>query len=369
MPLPKSLTQPLRKGNLIVGSGWRAYLAPFNQQLAVSQNSTSQGPTIYDLMSTGRFVDGTNGPPAGWIDLGLVSDFKFTPDEKIGAVKTGYRGVSRAKYRAEVAETASFRFQEMTHLAMKIATGSQIFNILKTTALAQTSGPMSASGTPAIAMGASGYIAGGIPSTAAAGLPVLLVAAGSGSNFPAGSFVVCDQDYDGSSFGFVGDAGANVFQGAVSDVDFIRKTSDYVACVKQVVPTIVSGQDGLILVNKFVGGGNALTGTPNTAPTAGAKVQAIQGFASRAGGTYIAEWSGIFTLDTEDQAQLLFYYPHLSPNAFQGFDPVNLEGAQALRQYPMMASFDALGFDDPLDGETVTSYRAYYPPPGVAISA
>lgn len=364
MALPKSLTQPLRQGQLTVGAGWRAYFAPFNQALAVNYSSTVLGPTIYDLLVTGKFIDSTS-PPAGWFDLGYVSNFKFTPQSKTGNVVAGYRGAIRAKYRAECGEKMSFQFEEMTHTALSIATGTQVFNLIRSTATASTTGPLSSSGTPAIPMGASGYIPTGLGSGPTTGLPTLFVPAGSGALFAAGTYIVADQDYNGTSFGFVGDAGANVFQGAVSSVDFIRMTSDYVACVQTVVANAATGQDALILTGKFCGGGNQATlgTTPNTAPTTGAKVQAISGFSSREGGTFIKEWSAVFTMDTIDASQVMFYYPRIAPDSFGGLDATALQNATAMQKYVLNASFDALAFDDPFDGETVVAYRAYYPHP------
>lgn len=363
MALPKSLTQVLRQNQLSVGSGWRAYFAPFNQQQAVTSNSTSVGPTIYDLQVTGQWIDGT-GQPAGWFDLGYVKNFKFTPGSKTGNVMTGYRGAIRAKYRAETSEKLSVLFMEQTRTVMRLATGTQVFNLLKSTASASLVGPLSSSGVAAVAMGASGYMPSSTVAGASFGLPTLFVPAGSGANFPAGTYIVCDQDYNNTTYGFVGDAGANVFKGAVTDVDFIRKTSDYVACVQQVIPTIVSGQDGLVLTEAFMGGGNSAPGaTATTYPQPGAKVQAITGYASREGGTYISEWSAIFVLQTVEGSQYLWYYPRLAPDQFQGFTDENLQNATSLQTSGVNASFDSLAFDDPEDGETVVAYRAYYPAP------
>lgn len=362
MALPLSLTQPLRQGQLTVGSGWRAFFAPFNQQLAVSQNSTSLGPTIYDLQVFARLLEST--PPTNWFDLGYVDNFKFTPGSKTGNVVTGYRGAIRAKYRAEVGEKVQFDFNEMTRMAMKISSGMQVFNFLKTTAAASTLGPMSATGTPAIAMGASGYSATGFAG-ATAGQPTLAVPAGSGATFPAGTMIVCDQDYVPGTFGFVGDAGANVFPGVTPGVDFIRQTSDYVASVVQVLPASVGTQDGLILSGPFVGGGNApFGGTPKFAPSAGAKVQIITGYGGREGGTFLTEWSAIFVMDTIDASQVLRYYPRLAPDTNAGISGKNLQGATSMQMFSQGATFDALAFDDPLDGETVVSYMAYYPHTG-----
>src|ERR1039457_2088241 len=106
MPLPKSLTQPFRQGMLTVGSGWRGYFAPFNQQYAVAQTNTALGPSIYDLEVFGKLLDpgtyplqsgsntGVNIP--GWFDLGWIKKFKYTPSSKVGTVRSGYRGAVRA---------------------------------------------------------------------------------------------------------------------------------------------------------------------------------------------------------------------------------------------------------------------------------
>ena len=365
MPLPLSLTQPLRQGQLTVGAGWRAFFAPFNQALAVTTSSTVSGPTIYDLMALNKLIDSSYNPSPNWWDLGYADNFKFTPGSKVGNIMTGYRGAIRAKYRAEVAEKIAFDFQEVSRTAMRISHGMQVFNLLATTNAATTVGPLSASGTPAIAIGASGYSATGWAG-ATAGLPTLAVPAGSGAAFPAGSMIVCDQDYSGA-FGFVGAAGANVFQGAVQSVDFIRMTSDFVAGVAQVIPAAssgLSGQDALVLTRPFMGGGNNAFGAGPTVPQAGSKLQAITGYTTREGGTYIAEWSAIFVLDTVDGSQILKYYPRLAPDTSAGMTSKNVQGATSIQSTSLSCAMDALAFDDPLDGETVVSYTAYYPHAG-----
>lgn len=359
MSIPKSLQQPLRQALLPVGAGWRAYFAPFNQALAVANTSTALGPTIYDFIAKKKFLDGPP-PPSPWVDIGWVKDVNLAPGSKIGNVPSGYRGAVRAKYRAEVAEKCTFKMMEMSRLGIKIATGCQVFNLIATTASAG-SGPLSTSGTAAIAM--SGYTASGSVS-GYEGYPVLTVAS-SPSSFPAGSFIVCDQDYNNTDFGYVGDAGANVYEGAVNDVDFIRKTSDYVATVKAVV-----GND-LILTKPFMGGGNnATSSTANMAPSAGAKVQRIYGYGPREGGTFLMEWSAMFVMDLMSTGQILIYYPRLSPDAFGGLPGENLQNATSLQIHGLQASLEAMAFDDPLDGETVIRYGPmYFPPPAVDIQA
>ena len=366
MSLPRSLTQPLRQGQLVVGAGWRAFFAPFNQALAVSTSSSIDGPTIYDLQALNRLIDANFNPSPGWYDLGYADNFKFTPGSKVGNVVTGYRGAIRAKYRAEVSEKITFDFQEMSRTALRIAYGMQVFNLLATTASATTAGPLSATGTPAFAIGASGYSATGFAG-ATSGLPTLAVPSGSGAQFAVGSMIVCDQDYSPSAFGFVGAAGANVFQNAVQSVDFIRATSDFVAGISSVIPASgsgLTGQDALILTAPFVGGGNNAFGTGPVVPQSGSKIQAITGYVAREGGTALTEWSGIFVLDTVDGSQILKYYPRLAPDTSPGFVSKALTGATSLQGNGLSVSLDALAFDDPLDGETVVSYTAYYPHSG-----
>jgi hypothetical protein len=352
MSLPKSLTQPLRQGQLTVGSGWRAYFAPFNQALAVTSGSTTQGPTIYDLQVLNKFIDGSSGPPTGWYDLGLVKNVKPAPASKTGNITTGYRGAIRAKYRGEVAEKVSFVFGEMSRMTLKIATGVQIFNLLAAT-VASTTGPLSATGTAAVAM--TSYTPGTISGGAYTVLPTLAVASASG--FVAGNYIVCDKDYDGTSYGFIGDAGANVFPSAVTDTDFIRKTSDYVARVVSISGNV------LTLNANFVGGGQNSAGAATTYPQAGSKVQVITGYAAREGGTAINEWSAIFCLDTIDASQVMLYYPRLAPESFAGFESANVPNITSMQTNDLSASFDAMAFDDPLDGETVVRYAAYFPHP------
>lgn len=370
MPLPKSLTQPFRRGQLLVGGAWRAYFAPFNSSLAIANTSTSLGPAILDLQVQGPFNE--NSLPAGWFDLGWINKFKLTPASKIGSVRSGYRGAIRAQYRGQVGESFEFTFRESTRMAWKISTGCEMFNLLQNPGAApSTVGPLSSSGATAVAIGASGYIASYPVAGAAFQQPVLFVAAGQGNQF-SGQYIVCDDDYNPALYGQVGAAGIPVFQNAITDVDFIRKTSDYIARVVLVIPTLVAGQDGLVLNSPgFVGGGNSssvVSGLGPVAPTSTAKIQIMKGYASREGGTFITEWSALIIMTTIDGSQIAVYYPHVSPNQFKDIAGWTLEnaGTTDLTGYELDGVFEALAFDDPLDGETVVRYCAYYPHTGIA---
>ena len=155
MALPKSLTQPFRQGQLVVGGGYRAYFAPFNATLGHSQTSTTLGPVILDLQVQGPFNE--NNPPSGYYDLGWIDGFKVTPASKIGVIRSGYRGAVRAIYRGEVGETFDFMFKEMSRMALKIASGAEIFNLLSNpAAVASSVGPLVSSGAVAVPVGISG---------------------------------------------------------------------------------------------------------------------------------------------------------------------------------------------------------------------
>ena len=101
----------------------------------------------------------------------------------------------------------------------------------------------------------------------------LPLASADASTFAAGQTVVVDADYSGQT-GFVGTpvSGAYV-KTALTDVDYVRRVSFNVAMVASVATT---GLAGLTLVDALPGG----------APVAGMKVQAIEGFVDREGGSF-----------------------------------------------------------------------------------
>lgn len=370
---PRSLQQPFRRGSLLIGGGWRGAFAPFNAALATSSNNTSAGVNLIDLAVMGPF--NFNSLPPGYVDLGWIQKFKLTPASKIGSVRSGYRGAVRAKYRGQVGETFEFTFRESTRLAWKIATGSEMLNLLVNPgASPSTVGPLSSSGAMAVPVGASGYNSAFLPAGSQTAVPTLFVPAGSGAAFPPGSYIVADDDYTLGTYGLVGSGGVNVFNGAVTDVDFLRKVSDFVGRVVQVIPGALAGQDALVLAQPFAGGGNnALAnqgGIVPYGPQPTAKVQRIKGYVAREGGTYLMEWSGLFVMDTIDGSQIALYYPHVAPNQFRDLAAWSIEdiGTTDETGYELDCVMEAMAYDDPLDGETVVRYAAYYPAPNNSIA-
>ena len=344
MSYQNSLAQPFRRNLLLLGSGWRGYYAPYNVNLSFAQPNTIAGPKVVDL-TQGPFSDDVL-KSMGFFDIGWVKDFQIADEGKIGEIRSGFRGMVRMKIRGQVGEKIAFKMREFSRMAMKIATGNDIFNLLANSTPSVV-GPISASGT------------GNAPVTMTSydpNIPSLTVS--SGLSFSAGDIIVCDQDYDPLVYGLIGSNATPVLRNQVTDVDYIRKTSDFVARV-----IAVEGDD-LILSFKFAGGGS---GDPigNVIPVAGSKVQKIVGWTARKGGSLVHDWTAMFLLDTTDGVQMCEYYPHLAISASKGMPPYAIDniGSVDFSGFELDCEQEALAFDDPEDGQPVVGYRVYYPAP------
>jgi hypothetical protein len=329
MSISKSLVQPFRKPMVLVGSGFRGYFAPFVQ-------GAEPAPTLFDPARQGRFD--TNAPPAGWYDLGWIDQFRRSPAGRIGQIRSGYRGAVRAQYRGEIGSSVEFEFREWGKLQMALAGGTTHFNILKADA---GSPEQPVGGTPAAAVA----LEAGSTATS------LVLAAGGGAQFAVGEILAVDVDYEGQA-GYVGSGiqASFVPATAVSDTDYIRRVTFNVGVI-----SAING-DTLTLEQPLLGG----------APVAEAKVQAVTGFASREGSSFVQSWSAIFVVDTADGAQLYYFYPQLSISGERDDATFDIEnaGAADVRGYALRAEFNALAFEDPVDGETVVCYRGFFPAPG-----
>lgn len=329
MPISKSLVQPFRKPMILVGSGFRGFFAPFVQ-------GASPSPTLFDPARQGRFD--TNAPPAGWADLGWVDQFRRSPSGRVGQIRSGYRGAVRAQYRGEIGSAVEFEFREWGKLQMALATGTTHFNILK-----------ASPGTPQQPVGGTpaAPVALGSGSTASS----IVLATGGGAQFQAGEMIAVDVDYTGQS-GYVGTGIQATFvpPAAVTDADYIRRVTFNVGVIQSIAA------DTLTLEQPLLGG----------VPLSSAKVQAVTGFASREGSSFIQSWSAVFVVDTADGAQLFYYYPQLSVSSEREDGSFDIEnaGTADVRGYALRAEFNALAFEDPVDGETVVCYRGFFPAPG-----
>ncbi len=329
MPVSKSLVQPFRKPMLLVGSGLRGFFAPFVQ-------GATPAPTLFDPARQGRFD--TNAPPAGWFDLGWIDQFKRSPAGRIGQIRSGYRGAVRAQYRGEIGSSVEFEFREWGKLQMALATGSTHFNILKAASGAAEQ-PLGGSPTVAVALGSG--------STATS----IVLTAGGGASFAVGQTIAVDVDYIGQT-GYVGTGiqASYVAAGSVSDVNFIRRATFNVGVITQITA------DTLTLGQPLLGG----------APVTSAKVQAVTGFASREGSSFVPAWSAVFVVDTADGAQLYYFYPQLSISNDREESTFDVEnaGSADIRGRALRAEFNALAYEDAVDGETVVCYRGFFPATG-----
>jgi len=329
MAISKSLVQPFRKPMVLVGSGFRGFFAPYVQ-------GASPSPTVYDPARQGRFD--TNTPPAGWFDLGWIDQLKRSPAARIGQIRSGYRGAVRAQYRGELGSSIEFEFREWGKLQMALATGTTHFNILKAAA---GSAQQPLGGTPAAA------VALGSGSTATS----IVLTSGGGAQFQVGQIIAVDVDYTGQS-GYIGTGIQATFVPAtsVTDADYVRRVTFNVGVIQAIIA------DTLTLEQPLLGG----------APDAAAKVQSVTGFASREGSSFISAWSAVFVVDTFDGAQLYYYYPQLSiaGEREEGTFDIENAGSAELKGQALRAEFNALAFEDPVDGETAVCYRGFFPAPG-----
>jgi len=311
-------------------------------------------------------------PPFGLADLGWIKDFKLSVESKIGQVRSGYRGAVRAQYRGQVGESFELKFNEYGRLQYKLATGTNVLNILAASGLSGgTTGPLSASGTVfaiVTSYNPGSPVAWNSPQSVA---PLLTIDRPAWqAQIAVGSYIAIDIDYVVGTFGSaLSDTGVPVYQNAVTDIDYFRKNTDYVA---RVVAIGGAGLNQLTLDQPFVGGGNysQAQGSPVLNTQTGAilggntlKVVPIKGFVAREGGTYISEWTCLLECNTVDGAQLVIYYPHISIGQLNDHAaPWTIENIGTTDEGGMQldAKFNALAFDDPLDGETVVAYKGYY---------
>jgi hypothetical protein len=148
--------------------------------------------------------------------------------------------------------------------------------------------------------------------------------------------------------GYVGSpvAGAYVRQ-AIADVDYVRRVTFNVALISAV------SNSGLTLAEPLPGG----------APAAGAKVQAVEGFVDREGGSFYQEWSALFVLEGSQGERIFFHYPRLQAaiGAEETVTPLSSKQQNGQSRVLLNGRFIALPVTDPLDNERAVCYRSLLP--------
>lgn len=214
-----------------------------------------------------------------------------------------------------------------------------------------------------VAGSASPAPSGGIPAPGVAVLAgstasELIFGAGAASGFAVGSLVAVDVDYQQQT-GYVGSGIAAAY---VSSPAAVNRDANYVRRVTFNVGRVVSVTATSILLTQPLLGG---------APAAGASAQVVVAFVDREGGSFFQEWSALFVAEEESGGRVCFYYPRLSPNAGVGTESASkgfarenaktMVKAETLESLALRASFLALPYTDPNDGQTVLCYRSYFP--------
>jgi hypothetical protein len=263
----------------------------------------------------------------------------------------------------------AFDFCEWGKLQMALAGGSEHMNVLAPAAGSVSPAP--SGGTPAAAVA---VLAGSTASQ-------LVLGASVASAFAVGNLLAVDLDYQQQT-GFVGTGIAAAYVSSTSavnqDANYVRRVTFNVGRVVEVTATSV------LLAQPLLGG----------VPPAGASAQVVVAFVDREGGSFFQEWSALFVAEEESGGRVCFYYPRLSPNQGargqgQGEFPLlakaarsgapagravkNLSGAgkfvredfstiaETWSAISLRASFLALPYTDPNDGQTVLCYRSYFP--------
>jgi hypothetical protein len=302
----------------------RAFFAPVNR--------SAQTPVLFDPAQQGRFS--LDAPPAPWISLGWIQNFVRKPLSKSAPMLAGIPASPLEQVRETLEAQVSLEFLSWTKLTMALATGSQHMNILAA-AIGATASANGAQAVPAVT-----------PQSGSNATQIML-AATDAQEFQVGSIVAVDVDNTGQT-GYVGSpvVGAYIRQ-AIADVDYIRRVTFNVALVSAV------SNSGLTLAEPLPGG----------APVAGAKVQAVEGFVDREGGSFYHEWSALFVLEGSQGERVFFHYPRLQAavGAEETVTPLSSKQQSGQSRVLLNGRFIALPVTDPLDNERVVCYRSFLP--------
>jgi hypothetical protein len=320
--------------------GWRAYFAPVDRARGV--------PAIFDPARDWQFDP--DAPPSPWIDAGWIENFARTQNTRFAAVRSGPKGAPAAQCRTELDARVEFDFRQWGKLQMALAGASEHMNVLAET-VAATGAPSGGTAAAAVAVQP-----GSSPSE-------IVIGASGVASFNPGDLVAVDIDYTGQT-GYVGTGVSAAYVKSVVGLsaDYIRRVTFNVSRVAQKTAT------SLILAQPLIGG----------APSAAAKVQKVTAFTDREGGSFTPEWSGLFLLESESGARVCLYYPRLQPcspsrESFAAIaDP--LRSAPGVTDIPgplsaigLHASFTALPYADPNDGEPILCWRSYFPASNTAV--
>ena len=299
----------------------RAYFAPVNR---ATESGTVFDPSVsFDL----------DAPPAPWVPLGAVRNFKRIAKFAMGTVRSGAAGVPQSQYRKLTDARVSLDFCEWGKLQMALAASSQHMNVLESTGASPRASGGVADPGQAVLAGSSATL-------------IMLDPAALG-NYAAGELVVVDVDYaSGMTELGTGITGGVTTAGVQLDSDAVRRVSYNVGRVSAITAS------GLQLNAPLLGG----------VPLDGAKVQKVVGFVDHEGGGFVQEWSAVFALEEVSGGRVYFYYPRLQA-AIPAEETVAAVAA-GVSTTLLHAEFAAMGSTDGNSGENVVCYRTYIPANG-----
>ena len=296
----------------------RAYFAPVDR---VSNASTIFDPAqAFDL----------DAPPAPWLDLGAIDNFRRTAATRIEPARAGSKAAPSGQFRSGLDARIEFDLREWGKLQMALAAGSQHMNVL------------------AEAEGAAARSSGGIAA------PAVALAAGTESElvfdspppFIAGDLLAVDIDY-ADQVGYIGSGVAGAY---VRDPADVQHDADYIRRVTHNVGRIAAVSDTTVTLAQPLVGGPPLTA---------AKAQKVVAFVDREGGSFFQEWSALFVVPEAAGGRVSFHYPRLQSAAPAQESAIDI--ADPLRVYALHVACIALPVTDPNDGEQVVCFRSYFP--------
>lgn len=305
----------------------RAYAAPINRVTgAIVAFDPAQGPFNLDA------------PPAPWIDLGWVENFKRTAATKYDALRTGPAANITVQYRTQPEARVEFDLLSWGKLQMALSGGTQQLNVLveQPGILPQPSGGMPLPASPV--QSGSTYTQ-------------IVLASDQLANFKVGDIVAVDVDYNGQT-GYLGSGAAGAYLASPLNgqqyFDFVRRITFNVSRVNAITSSALQLAEPLIAL-----------------PTTSMSVQKVVAFVDREGSSFFQEWSGLFIVVPDSGGQSCFYYPRLQPAA--GASETRQEFAPPLFSNQLHVSLHALPTTDSNDNETVLCYRSYFPAPNAAV--
>jgi len=305
----------------------RAYAAPIDRVRGIiAAFDPAQGQ--FDLDS----------PPAPWIDLGWVENFKRTAATRYDALRTGPSAGITAQYRTQPEARLEFDLLSWGKLQLALSGGTQQMNVL-----AEQPGlpPQPSGGMPLPSS----------PVQSGSTLTEIVLTSDQLASYNVGDIVAVDVDYNGET-GYLGSGAPGAYLAAPLNgqtyFDYVRRITFNVSRIGGRTSSSIQLAEPLI-----------------APPATSMSVQRVVAFVDREGSSFFQEWSGLFIVAPDSGGRACFYYPRLQPAA--SASETREEFAAPLFCHRLHVSLRALPSTDTNDNETVLCYRSYFPAPNAAV--